>query len=275
MSHDILKYFSQYIERETGIVYQDSNFYQLQSRLDDIIKVEKISGIEELYRLFQGAVNPFLRQKLLDIATNNETLFFRDPSFFNAISDFVVTNILPYAPSEIKIWSAASSTGQEAISIAIILEELARKVALPPVSILATDISEKALAKAKSGFYTDFEVQRGLSEERKIQHFTKTEYGWQLKPAIHNKITFRYNNLTRSTVRGPFHIILCRNVLIYQKVECKKGVVQNLLCQLDTHGGLMLGVGESLLGILDDISPQMMGNVPFYKLANTKIMKIA
>ncbi len=275
MSHEILKFFSQFIERETGIVYQESNLYQLQSRLEEIVKLEKLEGLNELHRIFLGTVNPFLRQKLLDISTNNETLFFRDPSFFAAISDFIIKDVLPSAPSEIKIWSAASSTGQEAISIAITLEELAKKRALPPFSILGTDISEKALAKAKSGFYTEFEVQRGLSDERKNQYFSKSELGWQLKPQIQSKISFRYNNLTRSTVKGPFHIILCRNVLIYQKVECKKGVVQNLLSQLDMHGGLMLGVGESLLGILDDVSPQMMGNVPFYKIKNNKVPKIA
>ncbi len=275
MSHEILKFFSQFIERETGIVYQESNFYQLQSRLEEIVKLEKLEGFHDLYRIFQGTVNPFLRQKLLDISTNNETLFFRDPSFFTAISEYIIKDVLPSAPSEIKIWSAASSTGQEAISIAITLEELAKKRALPPFSILGTDISEKALAKAKSGFYTEFEVCRGLSDERKNQYFSKTELGWQLKPQIQSKISFRYNNLTRSTVKGPFHIILCRNVLIYQKVECKKGVVQNLFSQLDTHGGLMLGVGESLLGIMDDVSPHMMGNVPFYKIKNNKMSKIA
>lgn len=275
MSHEILKFFSQFIERETGIVYQDSNLYQLQSRLEEIVKLEKLESLNDLHRIFLGTVNPFLRQKLLDIATNNETLFFRDPSFFAAISDFIVKDILPAAPSEIKIWSAASSTGQEAISIAITLEELAKKRALPPFSILGTDISEKALSKAKSGFYSDFEVQRGLSEERKNQYFSKTDLGWQLKPQIQSKISFRYNNLTRSTVKGPFHIILCRNVLIYQKVECKKGVVQNLLSQLDPHGGLMLGVGESLLGIMDDVSPLMMGNVPFYTMTKNRMTKIA
>jgi chemotaxis protein methyltransferase CheR len=275
MSHEILKFFSQFIERETGIVYQESNLYQLQSRLEQIVKLEKLEGLNDLHRIFVGTVNPFLRQKLLDISTNNETLFFRDPSFFAAISDFIIKDVLHTAPSEIKIWSAASSTGQEAISIAITLDELAKKRALPPFSILGTDISEKALAKAKSGFYTEFEVQRGLSDERKNQYFSKSELGWQLKPQIQSKISFRYNNLTRSTVKGPFHIILCRNVLIYQKVECKKGVVQNLLSQLDMHGGLMLGVGESLLGILDDASPQIMGNVPFYKIKSNKVSKIA
>ena len=275
MSHEILKFFSNFIERETGIVYQDSNLYQLQSRLEEIVKMEKLEGLNDLHPIFQGTVNPFLRHTLLALSTNNDTLFFRDPSFFAAISDFIIKDVLPTAPSEIKIWSAASSTGQEAISIAITLEELAKNRAFPPFSILATDISEKALAKAKSGFYTDFEVQRGLSDERKNQYFTKTELGWQLKPQIQSKISFRYNNLTRSTVKGPFHIILCRNVLIYQKPECKKGVVQNLLTQLDTNGGLMLGVGESLLGIMDDVSPHMMGNVPFYKLTNNKMLKTA
>jgi chemotaxis protein methyltransferase CheR len=274
MSREILQFFAQYIERETGIVYQDSNLYQLQSRLDEIIKLEKIPGLDDLYRQFQTAPNPFLRQKLLDIATNNETLFFRDPSFFTALSDFIQKEVLPSNPSEIRIWSAASSTGQEAVSVAITLDELSRRKPIPPVSIIATDISERALARARAGLYTEFEVQRGLSPERRDQYFTKTDQGWQLKSHILSKINYRYNNLTRSTVRGPFHLILCRNVLIYQKVDCKKNVVLSLLNQLEPKGALMLGVGESLLGIMEEITPKMQGNVPFYSLQR-KEMKVA
>jgi chemotaxis protein methyltransferase CheR len=270
MSREILNFFAQYIEKETGIFYQDGNLYQLQTRMDEIVKQEKFAGLDELYKCFKNTPPPSLRQKLLDHATNNETLFFRDPSFFISLSDYIEQIIAPRNPGEIKIWSAASSTGQEAVSVAIVLEELSRKISLPPYTILATDISERALSKARAGIYTDFEVHRGLSPVRRDLYFTNQDNSWKLKSHILSKISYRYNNLTRPTVRGPFHVILCRNVLIYQKVECKRNIVLGLLDQLDPEGALMLGVGETLLGVMDEISPTMIGNVPFYKNKNLK-----
>lgn len=272
MSHSTLDYFAQMIERETGIVFQDINMYQLKTRLEEIVKFEKLSSIEELALKFQGlVVSSAMKQRLLDHATNNETLFFRDPGFFAALEEFIVKEILPTSPAEIKIWSAASSFGQEALSIAMTLDELSQKRYLPPFSITATDISEKAIAKAKSGLYSDFEVMRGLSEERKQKYFSKTANGWQVKQSLHSKIKFGYNNLIRPQVTDTFHVIFCRNVLIYQRVEMKKTVVDNLYHLLDPKGGILLGVGETMLGIRDQVDSSIVGNVIFYRKNKTAL----
>lgn len=266
MSRESIEFFSKLIEKETGIVYGDFNVYQLQTRLEEICKHEKIASLDELQKKFSGLiVDQTLKQKLLDISTNNETLFFRDPTFFAALESYLLREVLLDLPSEIKIWSAASSTGQEAVSVAIALQELSEKVSLPPFSIVATDICEKALLKARSGVYSDFEVMRGLSEDRKNKHLDRRTEGWQVKPSIHNKIRFGYNNLIKSTVTGPFHIILCRNVFIYHKVEVKKMIVESLLKQLGPTGAIMLGVGETLLGVKDEMQTTMVGNVIFYR----------
>lgn len=266
MSLNSIEFFSKYIEKETGILFQDINLYQLKTRLEEIVKHEKLTSIDELAIKFQGfGASAILKQKLLDHATNNETLFFRDPTFFTALESFIMREILLDFPSEIKIWSAAASTGQEALSVAMAMDELSKKVPLPPVSITATDISEKAIAKARAGIYTDFEVMRGLSDERKEKYFSKHADGWHVKPHIQSRIKFGQNNLIRSTVNETFHVILCRNVLIYQKVEIKKIVVESLYQQLDPIGGILLGVGETMLGIKDNVQTTMVGNVIFYK----------
>ena len=266
MSLNSIEFFSKYIEKETGIIFQDINLYQLKTRLEDIIKFENLTSVDELAAKFQGLGPPAaLKQRLLDHATNNETLFFRDPSFFSALEGFLMREILLDFPSEIKIWSAAASTGQEALSIAMTLDELSKKVPLPPFSITATDISEKAIAKAKSGIYSDFEVMRGLSEDRKNKYFTKHADGWHVKSHISCRIKFGLNNLIRSSVNDSFHVIFCRNVLIYQKIESKKLVIDSLFKQLDPLGGLLLGVGETMLGIKDNVQTSMVGNVIFYK----------
>lgn len=263
MLREQVQFFANYIERETGIIYSDVNLYQLQSRLEEIIKTEQLNSIEAL-QSYISSNHQLYRQKLLDLATNNETLFFRDPSFFAAISEYVVKEILPHKPTEIKFWSAASSTGQEAVSLAITMDELSRRVALPPYSILATDICDRALNKGRQGFYTEFEVNRGLSDERKHRYFSPVPDGWKVKSEIHSRIRFGQNNLIKPSVMESFHLILCRNVLIYQKIDSKKEVVNFLLNRLTPQGALLLGVGETLLGIVDNVSPHLVGSVGFY-----------
>ena len=214
-----------------------------------------------------------LRQKLIDMATNNETLFFRDASFYAAFEKYFLDVILPTNPKVLKIWSAASSTGQEALSIAMTLEELSKKMPIPPYQILATDICDKALQKARSGIYSDFELSRGLSEERKLRFFNKVEGGWQARPELLSKIQFRYNNLTRSSVSDNFHIILCRNVLIYQRLEVKKSVIESMYNRLEPEGGLMLGVGETMFGVTDSFESILIGNYAIYRPKNHKVLK--
>lgn len=276
MSPEILTFFSKYIEKETGVVFHDTNLYQLKTRLEEIVQLEKISGPQELVEKFNSfLIDPGLKQRLLDHATNNETLFFRDPSFFTAIESFILREILLEAPAEIKIWSAAASSGQEAVSVAIAMDELSKKVPLPPVSILATDISDRVIKKARKGIYSDFEVMRGLSDERKHKYFTQTDGGWQVKSPIHSKIRYEMNNLIKPSVHESFHIILCRNVLIYQGLEVKKSVIDHLFKCLLPSGGILLGVGETMLGIKGNVETTMVGNVIFYRSIKGQFTSVA
>lgn len=269
-------FFAAMIERETGIVYSEANKYQLRVRLEEICRIEGIPSIEELAAKFQTNSNTLsLKQKLLDLATNNETLFFRDPVYFTSIESFITDVVMESNPKEIKIWSAAASTGQEAISLAITLEELSVKKPIAPYSILATDICEKAIAKCKSGLYSDFEVMRGLSPERREKYFKKEGDLWRVRPSLQANIKFGYNNLIRSSVSEKFHIILCRNVLIYQKVNTKRAVIEMLLGQLEPHGAVLLGAGETMVGIIDNIQTQLINNVSFYRKGHTSKIAVS
>jgi chemotaxis protein methyltransferase CheR len=206
-----------------------------------------------------------LKQKLLDLATNNETLFFRDPIYFTAIENFVAEVLAKDKIRDIKIWSAASSTGQEAISIAMTMDELVQRNKINSFTITATDICEKALAKSKAGLYTEFEVMRGLSQDKREKYFTKEGDQWRIRPSLHAHIRFGYNNLIRSSVYDRFHLILCRNVLIYQKVHQKKVVIDMLLGQLEANGALLLGAGETVVGLTENVQTQLINNVSFYR----------
>ena len=255
------------IEKETGIVYNDANIHHLRTRLEELAKMYNIPTIDEAsLKISRGDL--VLKNKLMDMATNNETLFFRDPAFFNSLEGFLIKEILPKDPKEIKIWSAASSTGQEALSVAMTLDALNAKMKIPPFSITATDISDRAIKKARSGVYTDFETMRGLTDAHKNAYFKKESDGWHVRKEIASKVNFDFNNLIKSNVKGPFHIVLCRNVLIYQRIDMKKVVINSLMRELAPEGGIMLGVGETLLGIAENVQTTMVGNVIIYRNTN-------
>ena len=119
--------------------------------------------------------------------------------------------------------------------------------------------------------HSDFETMRGLTDAHKSAYFKKEADGWHVRKELSSKISFGFNNLIKSNVRGPFHIVLCRNVLIYQRIEMKKVVIQSLMRELSPDGGIMLGVGETLLGIAENVKTTMIGNVIVYR--NTDSLK--
>ena len=255
---EILKYFSSYIEKEVGIIYSDHNAFQLRNRLEEIAKMMGEASINTLYASAQKGIAGAFKQMLLDVATNNETSFFRDPKVFRAIEQTVLPALLESGSGtkkEIKIWSAASSTGQEAVSLAILLEEQKAKLKDSfSFRIVGSDISERVLSKAREGLYSQLEVQRGLPAALMIKYFSKDERDrWAVRPAIRQKMEFRRQNLKESfTQIGKFGLILCRNVLIYQNVESKKEILDRVSEQLEPGGFLILGSGESLIGLSQD-----------------------
>ena len=274
-SKESVKVIVEFIEKETGILFHENSYYQLKNRLDNILGLEQID-IDTLVRKIQNnMMSSSLRQRVVDGATNNETLFFRDPVFFKAIENMILDFASKNPSKEIKIWSAASSTGQEAVSLMISICELAQKHSLPKISIMATDISTQALEKAKNGIYTDFEVSRGLSDERKAKYFTKQGNGWKVKDEILSKIKYFENNLVKPSLFDKFDLIMCRNVLIYQTVALKQTVVNYLVDNLNENGFLVLGVGETLLGIKNNLESQNMEKVVFYKKPSLNNIKKA
>ncbi len=259
--NQVLEFFAKYIEKELGIIYAEHNYFQLQNRLEDIAKLLGVATIEDLFELQKKGMNSQFKQLLLDVATNNETSFFRDPKVFRAIEksllqDYIQKNS-PTGP--LRIWSAASSTGQEAISTTILINEYKEKTkATFDFSIIGTDISERVLERAKSGTYSQLEVQRGLPITCLVKYFKKNSQDqWTANQEVMRKIQFSKLNLKENfPFKDSFHLILCRNVLIYQNVEGKKEILKRMTQLLQPDGLLILGSGESLLGISSDFDQQ-------------------
>jgi chemotaxis protein methyltransferase CheR len=256
LANEILKFFATYIEAETGIVYTDVNYYQLENRLVDIATQLGCATPVELYeRARAQGFDPSMRLLLLDTATNNETLFFRDIPVFKALAG-LMGQVATAQTNPFRIWSAACSTGQEIYSLAILATEQRVKTPGFAWSILATDFSERVLKRAEEGRYSQLEVQRGLSAARLIQHFEQVAErdggitSWAVRAALKAHMKFKPLNLiTPWPDLGTFDLILCRNVLIYQNVENKIKVIEKLFERLAPGGHLVLGGAESLIGL--------------------------
>ncbi|MFM8315659.1 MAG: CheR family methyltransferase [Deltaproteobacteria bacterium] len=263
-----LKFFANYIEKELGIIYSESNYFQLENRLAELSGLLNLGGVEQVWEKAQTGIQGYLKQALLDISTNNETSFFRDPKVFTTLEKGVIPQWVQQKKRLIRIWSAASSYGQEPYSMAMLMDEAQKINPTLTWEILATDIAEKVLTKASEGKYTQFEVQRGLCAKRLVKYFQKTpEHFWMIRPEVKAKVKFQKQNLLGAFDKiGKFDLILCRNVLIYQKPEAKSKIVARLSECLNPGGYLIMGAGESLIGISDRFNLVNFGDAIFYQL---------
>lgn len=246
--------FSRFLEAQCGIVLGDSKQYLVRSRLSPLVTKFKLGSLSELLRDVVTGRNRELRVAAVDAMTTNETLWFRDSYPFTVLSE----KLLPEVAANkrpIKIWSAASSSGQEPYSIAMtILETQLRKPGmLPSVSITATDISSTMLDICRSGVYDNLALGRGLSPERRRQFFEDAADGkMKIKDNVKRLVNFRPQNLMDSyTLLGKFDIIFCRNVLIYFSPDMKSKVLNQMANSLNPGGYLLLGASESLTGLTE------------------------
>jgi chemotaxis protein methyltransferase CheR len=188
---------------------------------------------------------------------NNESFFFRDRIPFDRLRDTVLPELLKSRASrkQIRIWSAAASTGQEPYSIAMLLAERS-DLSDWRIEILATDISNDALEKAKAGIYSQFEVQRGLPIQLLMQHFKQEGEQWRIGQKIRERVEFRQVNLLSDFSRlGTFDVVFCRNVLIYFDRETKLGVLGRVGKVLAPDGYLILGAAETMVGLGNQFAP--------------------
>jgi chemotaxis protein methyltransferase CheR len=266
--NEVLLYFAQWIERETGIIYENHNLYQLQDRLDQLVRVFNLTSKTELWKKAQSGIEGEFRRSLIDISTNNETSFFRDGKFFECLEKTLLPELVKERGglSVLKIWSVASSTGQEPYSLAMIVSDMAAKLGQPAPHILATDISERVIAKAKQGVFSDIEVQRGLSPERRDRYFKmNANKTWNLDPKVCSMVDFRKLNLKDNfSLETSFDLILCRNVLIYQRVPAKIDMIKKITKNLRPGGVFLMGSGESLIGLTTDLQQKLVDGVAVF-----------
>jgi chemotaxis protein methyltransferase CheR len=244
--------FCAYLRRASGLVLDADKRYLVESRVTPVMRRAGLSELGELVRVLEQGRMPSLAQEVVQAMTINETYFFRDRMPFDLLRELILPEIIAgrAAQKRLRIWCAASSTGQEPYSISMILDEFGARLAGWRVEIIATDLSETALAKAKKAVYSQFEVQRGLSTAQLLRYFDQVGDMWQLKETIRARVDYRHFNLLGDyAVLGNFDLIFCRNVLIYFEADRKADVLNRMTRLLSPDGLIALGASESIIGL--------------------------
>lgn len=253
-----LQYFRKLVLDRTGLSLAADKDYLLKTRLDPVARAEGLGDVDTLLaRVMTDPTGP-LAQKCLDAMATHESYFFRDGAPFEQLRDQVLPRLIAARAStrRLRIWSAACSSGQEPYSLAmLLLEEEARWPGFR-FSIVATDISRPILERARAGFYSDFEVRRGLSPERQARWMQKEGEAFRVSPRVRSLIDFRCHNLLDGvSMFGRFDLILCRNVLIYFEHERKRWALDRLASALEPDGALILGSAETVVGLNSPFRP--------------------
>jgi chemotaxis protein methyltransferase CheR len=244
------------LKERSGLDLSSDKQYLVESRLVPLARKFGWSGITELVQKMTNGSEELISE-VVEAMTTNETFFFRDKIPFDHLSQTVLPALVQACASRrsLRIWCAASSTGQEPYSIAMCVKGFA-PLAGWRVEIVATDLSQAVLEKSKAGIFSQFEVQRGLPIQMLVKHFTQVGELWHLNADIRGMVQHRQLNLLHDFSHlGTFDVIFCRNVLIYFDQDTKAGVFGRLARMLDTDGVLLLGAAESVVGISDAFKP--------------------
>jgi chemotaxis protein methyltransferase CheR len=252
------EFLANFLKSSSGLVLGADKMYLVESRLLPITRKRNLPGLTELVQELRLGKDQSLIQDVMEAMTTNESFFYRDKMPFDNLQAEVLPKFLMARQSQrqLRIWSAAASTGQEPYSIAMILKEMAASFQGWRVDIIGTDISKEVLEKARAGMYSQFEVQRGLPIQMLVKYFKQIGEMWQVDAALRAMVQLKEGNLLSSfSGLGAFDIIFCRNVLIYFDQATKKDVLERMAKQMPDDGVLFLGAAETVLGLTNSLVP--------------------
>lgn len=263
-----------FIEELCGISLGDNKAYLIESRLAKLMALNGCDSFSEFYHLAKASEGPELKEKIIDAMTTNETLWFRDEHPYIILKEVMLPRMAESLKSgardRIRIWSAASSTGQEAYSMAVTIQEFCNKtpgVTPDQFEIIGTDISASALFLATAGRYDQLAMNRGMSAEMAEKYFTQDGMVWIINDDIKKMVTFKKFNLQVSpTTLGRFDIVFLRYVAIYFSDEFKAGLIDRLTNVTNRPGYLIIGAVETLRGIDSRYTHKQHQNGIYYHL---------
>lgn len=246
------------LNRESGLQLTPDKSYLLDSRLTPIAKKWNYPTLDSMTIAIRGVPDPELVKDIVEAMTNLETSFFRNIETFNFLSDVVLPFLLKRRKKRepIRIWSCGCSTGQEAYSISILLNDNKTLTQGYKFEIVASDINASALENARKGVFSQFDVQRGLPVNYLIKYFDPDDDSWSIKPQLKENIEFEQINILQDFSKiEPFDIVFCRNVIKSFGRETKINCLKHLAEIIYDDGFLFLGQDETVVGISDDFRP--------------------
>lgn len=262
-------YLRKLIYSGCGIVLENGKEYLVESRLAPLIREEKLDSMAALItRMRASSLDP-LHKKVIEAMTTNETSFFRDVHPFDALRRVVLPELLARRAStrSLSIWCAASSSGQEPYTIAMTLFETIPAIRDWRISFVATDISKQMVERARSGRYSQLEVNRGLPAPMLIKYFRKDGIEWQVDERLRTMIDFRELNLLKGwPAMPPIDIVFIRNVLIYFDAETKKEIFRRIRGVMRPDGYLFLGGAETTMNLDDSFARMPLERSGCYQL---------
>ncbi|WP_010544766.1 CheR family methyltransferase [Sphingomonas elodea] len=243
------------LEQRTGQQIAANRAWRIETALKPVLRERGLPSLDALVGQLLGARTGELADQVVDVLLNQETSFFRDVAVHDQVAAAATAMQAEIGNRRLRIWSAGCSTGQEPLSLAMLFAEKAEGFPMPP-EIVATDVSAAALARGRAGRYSQFEIQRGLPVRRMVEWFDTVDGEWVARPELVRRVQFRQQNLTADAPPpGKFDLILCRNVMLYFSLPLRRQVFDRLASAIRPGGLLVLGAGETVIGLTDHFTP--------------------
>lgn len=262
------EFLQTFLLERSAIVLADDKHYLVASRLGPVARQLGIETVAGVVHQLRRSRDENVETKVIEAMTTNETLWFRDVKPFNALRHHVIPEIIERngTAKRLSLWSAASSTGQELYSVAMMLASEFPSIGSWPISLIGTDINSSVIERARNGRFTSLEINRGLPAEMVARYFIRDGAQYAIAESIRSMVSFSTMNLASDWPLLPkFDIILLRNVLIYFDNEMKKRIIEKAVEQLTPHGYLFLGSAETVFGIATELLPRTIEGTTIYQ----------
>lgn len=240
------------VREESAIMLEPGKEYLVESRLVPLARQEGHADVDAYVAELASRRNPVALRKVVEALTTNETSWFRDSDPFTALRQSILPELARRRPQrQLRIWAAACSSGQEPYSILMTVRDTP-ELAGWQIDMLATDLSQEMVDRARLGEYSQLEVNRGLPATTLVRHFQRTGLNWRIDPALSAQVQFRQLNLVRPfPALGRFDVVFLRNVLIYFDVATKRDILRRVRQVMAPDGHLFLGAAEMTMGVDD------------------------
>ena len=240
------------LEARTGQQLAMNRRWRIDTALASIVRARGFASVDQLVARLVSGRDADLAEQVIEALLNNETYFFRDRLPFDLLLGGPVNRLAEARAREkrLSIWCAGCSTGQEVYSLAMSFADDAARWQGWTIDIVGTDLSRSAVERARTGIYSQFEVQRGLPVVQMIRWFEELGGGdWRISAKLRERVRFDIRNLTEPPPHpGKFDVILCRNVLLYFAPDMRRLAFGRLAEAMAGDGTLMLGAGETVIG---------------------------